>query len=224
MKFSGFIFDFNGVLWWDGNLQNQAWNQYALKLRGHPLNQEEILTQIRGRNNQDALEYLISHSLTKDQANKLTHDKESVYRQLCLNQKENFKLSPGSIKLLNWLKNHSVPITIATASEKTNVDFFYQHLDLNQWFKKNEIVYDNGVRPGKPAPDIYLQAAKNLNLNPENCIVVEDAQSGIAAAHTAGIGYIIALGPPERHPFLSNLPGVNQIITSLADIKPQTLF
>lgn len=224
MKYKGFIFDFNGVLWWDGNLQNQAWNQYALKLRGYPLNPKEILTQIRGRNNQDALEYLIGHSLTKDQANKLAQDKESVYRQLCLDQGNNFKLSPGAIELLDWLKNHSVPTTIATASEKTNVDFFRKHLNLDKWFEPEKIVYDDGTHPGKPAPDIYLLAAKNIGVTPQNCVVVEDAKSGIAAAYTAHIRYIIALGSPEKHQLLSSLPGVNKVITSLIEIYPQTLF
>ena len=65
--------------------------------------------------------------------------------------------------------------TIATASERTNVDFFVTHLNLEQWFSTAKLVFDDGVRPSKPVPDIYMDAAEALDLRPTDCIVVEDA-------------------------------------------------
>ncbi len=87
-----------------------------------------------------------------------------------------------------------------------------------------KIVYDNGHRPGKPAPDIYLEAANRLELKPSQCVVVEDSQSGIEAAQAAGIGCIIALGPADTHDRLSKLKGVNEIVESLREIPRELLF
>ena len=85
--------------------------------------------------------------------------------------------------------HNNIPRTIATSSEITNVQFFIQHLSLHRWFDVTKIVYDDGVRPGKPAPDMYLAAARNIGIAAGECMVVEDAISGLQAAHAAGIGW-----------------------------------
>ena len=76
---------------------------------------------IHGRNNQHCLEYVFNRRLSSPEV--------SHYRQLCLDQKDNFKLSPGAINLLEFLTTNNILRTIATASEKSNVDFFRQHLN-----------------------------------------------------------------------------------------------
>lgn len=217
MKFDGIIFDFNGVLWWDSHLQEHAWQQFSEMVRGKPLSPEEMKVHVHGRTNQHSLEYLTSHSVQGHTLTRLTQQKESIYRALCLEQGEGFKLSPGAINLLNFLVRREIPHTIATASEKTNLDFFVNHLQLDRWFDLKQIVYDDGRRPGKPAPDIYLEAANRLELEPTQCIVVEDSHSGIEAAYQAGIGQIVALGPENSHPVLSKLKGVNMIVKNLEE-------
>ena len=114
--------------------------------------------------------------------------------------------------------------TIATASERTNLDFFVQHLGLDRWFEVDRIVYDDGSRPGKPAPGVYLQAASNLGLQPAQCVVVEDSRSGLQAAHAAGIGYIVALGPIGMPKSLARLEGVSAVIESLRQMPREALF
>ena len=76
-------------------------------------------------------------------------------------------------------------------SDKTNVDFYFETFNLANWFEYDKFVYADGIIPSKPAPDIYEIAAKNLNLAPQDCIVVEDAISGINSARDAKIGKII---------------------------------
>ena len=147
-----------------------------------------------------------------------------IYRELCLELDSNFQLSPGAIELLNALVRHNIPHTIATASAKNNLDFFVEHLNLERWFEIKKIVYNNGEITGKPAPDLYLEAAKLLNLSPGACVVVEDSNSGIQAAHAAGVGCLIALGPAESHSNLERLPGVDQVIAHLGQIPYQDLF
>ena len=224
MIFQGLIFDFNGVLWWDSHLQERAWRQFSQKVRGTPFSQQEMAIHVHGRNNQHSLEYLVGRPIKAGELDQLTQDKETIYRRLCLEQGEGFKLSPGAIELLDFLAANHILHTIATASEKTNLDFFVKHLDLARWFNLEQIVYDDGARPGKPAPDIYLQAAHNLAVAPAHCVVVEDSRSGIQAAYAAGIGHIIALGPSQGHAQLTCLEGVDKVVENLAQISREELF
>ncbi len=179
---------------------------------------------VHGRNNQHTLGYLMRRALEGEELDQLTQQKEAIYRQLCLDQGGDFQLSPGAVELLDFLASNDIPRTIATASGRMNLEFFAQHLDLSHWFKIEQIVYDDGTRPGKPAPDIYLQAARNLGLTPAHCVVVEDSRSGIQAAHAAGIGHIIALGPLHTHPVLAQLEGVRGVVENLGQVPREQLF
>jgi beta-phosphoglucomutase-like phosphatase (HAD superfamily) len=224
MRLHGIIFDFNGVLWWDGPLQVAAWRQFSKAVRGDPFSADEIRVHVHGRTNRHTLEYLTGRPVTGDELRRLIQEKEALYRQHCLDQGAAFALSPGAIDLLTYLVAHEIPHTIATASEKTNLDFFVEHLQLDVWFDLTQIVYDDGHRPGKPAPDIYLEAAARLALAPSRCLVVEDSEAGIAAAHAAGIGRVVALGPVEAHPRLRQCEGVDDVVESLREIPAARWF
>ena len=102
--------------------------------------------------------------------------------------------------------------------------FFVEHLHLDKWFEVGRIVYDDGIRPGKPAPDSYLQAASNLGQLPSQCVVVEDSRSGIKAAHAAGVGHVVALGPVSTHRQLRLLEGVDCVIENLRQLPKAQLF
>ena len=224
MRFQGIIFDFNGVLLWGGHLQERAWRGFSEEIRGVPFSQEEMALHVHGRDNQHTLGYLMGRALEEEELNQLIQQKEALYQQLCLDQGGDFRLSPGAVELLGFLVANRIPHTIATASGTINLEFFVQHLDLSRWFKIEQIAYDDGARPGKPAPDTYLQAASNLGLTPADCVVVEDSRSGIQAAHAAGIGHIIALGPRRTHPVLAQLEGVNSVVENLGQIPREQLF
>ncbi len=222
--YKGIIFDFNGVLLWDAEQQETAWKEYSKILRGYELTDEEIKHKVHGIKNRLILEYLLERNLSADEVLRMTKEKEDIYRNLCLNQKDKFVLSPGAIRLFEFLKNNKISFTIATASEESNVDFFIEHLQLNKWFEKSLIVFDDGSHHGKPHPDIYQLASKKIQLNPGECIVIEDAIAGIESARKAGIGFITALGPKKRHKELCKLEGVNLVIEKLSDLPVEKLF
>lgn len=87
----------------------------------------------------------------------------------------------------------NIPHTIATGSEKTNVDFFIKIFHLDKWFDVDKIVYDDYKIAGKPDPAIYLKALDILNLDPAQTLVFEDSYSGIRAANSAHIGRLVAI-------------------------------
>ena len=102
---------------------------------------------------------------------------------------------------------------------KSNVDFYIKEFNLEKWFDIDKIVYSDGTIKGKPAPDIYEIAAGKLGLKPQECVVVEDAVSGIEAARAAGIGKIVAIASMESPDLYKDIPAVSLIIKDFKDFR-----
>lgn len=208
----GIIFDFNGTLYWDSALHYQAWREFSKILRGYEFTDEEMRDKMFGHTNEDIIEYAIGKKPDKAMVEKYAKEKESLYRKRCLLDPENFKLAPGAIEFLDYLKENNIPRTIATMSEWDNVEFYIKEFELAKWFDIDKIVYSNGKIPGKPAPDIFMIAAEKIGLNPCDCVVVEDAIAGIKSAESAGIGKIIAIASMEPVEFYKQINAVEKII------------
>ncbi len=212
MTYKGIIFDFNGTLYWDSAKHKQAWKEFSKIIRGTEFSDEEMVHHMFGRTNEEIIEYAIGRKPAPEMVEKYGQEKEALYRQRALNDSENFHLAKGAVEFLDFLKKREIPRTIATMSDKVNVDFYFENFDLAKWFDIDKVVYADGIVPSKPAPDIYQIAAKNLGLEPKECIVVEDAISGIKSASSAGIGKIIAICSEEPYEFYLNMPEVSEII------------
>lgn len=218
-QYKGIIFDFNGTLYWDSPKHKEAWVEFSRRLRGTPFSDEEMLKYMFGRTNEEIIKYAIGKQPTPEMVKKLAFEKEEVYRNMCLKDKDNFHLADGVVEFLDFLKENNIPRTIATMSEKDNVDFYIKHFHLANWFDLDKIVYSDGTIPGKPAPDIYEIAAKNIGLKPKECIVVEDAISGIESARAAKIGKIIAICSEESPELYKSIPAVSEIINSFREFN-----
>ncbi len=214
----GIIFDFNGTLFFDSHMHYEAWRIYSKKLRGYEFTDDEMRENMFGRTNADIIEYAIGEKPTSELVLKYAKEKEAMYRQMCYQDKEHFVLAPNAEKFLDFLKEKNIPMTIATMSEWDNVAFYIKEFQLAKWFDLDKIVYSNGKIAGKPASDIYEIAASNLNLAPKDCIVVEDALSGIEAAQKAGIGKIIAIASVESDSLYTSIPCVSQVIHNYDEI------
>ncbi len=221
--YKGIIFDFNGTLFWDSKKHLEAWREYSKKLRGTPFTDEEMRNYMFGRTNEDIIKYLIGKQPDKELVKKCQDEKEAIYREMCANDKENFKLAKGAVEFLDYLYENKIPHTIATMSEGVNVNFFIKGFGLDRWFDVEKIVYDDGKIKGKPEPDIYILAAQKLGLSPADCIVVEDALSGIEAAKRAGIGKIIAIESMETRELYETVPAVTGIISDFDDFDKNLL-
>lgn len=181
------IFDFNGTLFWDTELHNRAWDIF-LKGKGKFMSDKEKERSLHGKNNRDIMQYIFPVIATEE-IEQLVIEKESIYQRLV--KDGNFTLAPGLTELLDFLKENKVLYTIATASGKFNVDFYFSHLKIGDYFDIREVIYDNGKIKGKPSPDMYVQAMATLHAKPENTIVFEDSYMGIEAAERAGASQII---------------------------------
>lgn len=216
--YKGIIFDFNGTLFFDSEKHLEAWREFSKRVRPYAFTDDEMREYMFGRTNEDIIAYLIGRKPEPELVEKLGKEKEAVYREMCKKDYKNTVLAPGAIEFLDYLKENNIPMTIATMSEKDNVDFYIEEFQLERWFDIDKIVYADGTLPGKPAPDIYIKASKILNLDPKECIVVEDAVSGIESARGAGIGKIIAIASMESIEIYKNIPAVSQIIKNFDEI------
>ena len=224
MKYKGIIFDFNGVLLWDVAWHKEVWKTHGEKLRGAPLTEEELTHKVMHHVNKEGFEFILGKEISKWESDKLTAEKEQEYRKLALTKGEEFALSPGSVALLEKLILHNIPRTIATASEVTNVDFFFKQLHLAKWFNRKLVVFDDGKLPGKPHPAMYLKAAQNLGLPPEECIAIDDSVTGLISASAAGIGKVIALGNPETYTTLLLEKKITKVISDFREFSLQEFW
>lgn len=208
----GIIFDFNGTLYWDSQLHYDAWREYSKLLRGVEFTDEEMRDNMFGHTNEDIIEYAIGKKPSKEMVEKYGKEKEALYRKRCLMDRDAFKLAPGAIEFLDYLKENDIPRTIATMSEWDNVEFYIKEFQLEKWFDIDKIVYSDGTIPGKPAPDIFEIAASKIKLSPKDCVVIEDAIAGIKSAQGAGIGKIIAIASLEPIEFYKKIENIDGII------------
>ena len=219
----GIIFDFNGTLYWDSQLHYDAWREYSKMLRGYEFTDEEMRDKMFGHTNEDIIEYAIGKKPSKEMVEKYGKEKEALYRKRCLLKPEEFRLAPGAVEFLDYLKENNIPRTIATMSEWDNVEFYVKEFQLEKWFDLDKIVYSDGTIPGKPAPDIFLIAAEKIGLNPSDCVVIEDAIAGIKSAQSAGIGKIIAIASLEPVEFYEKIDCVEQIIKNFDEFDRNLL-
>lgn len=189
----GIIFDFNGTMVFDGHLHEKAWVELIHKYND-TVSAEEIIDYIHGRTNVMVLRHFIK-DLNDEEVERLSIEKEEEYQRLV--RLEELWYVDGTEELLDHLKTMEVPFTIATASPKINVDFYFEYFQLGRWFHPDKIIYDDGTFPGKPDPTIYQMAAASLGLDPKDCIVIEDALAGIESANRAGVGQVFVMTHAE---------------------------
>lgn len=188
MNKGGVIFDFNGTLFWDSEYQETSWDKY-LEKHNIELTAQQKREYIHGRNGKDTFEILFSRKMENDEVERRTEEKEVIYRNECLKHK--MELAPGAISLLEHLKSEGIPMAIATAAGKSNVDFFIEKFNLLRYFDEKHIIYNDGTVRGKPHPDLFEKAAEALNVDKEKSIIFEDSSSGIQAALRAKAAAVV---------------------------------
>ena len=222
--YKGIIFDFNGTLFFDSEKHLEAWREFSKRVRPYAFTDEEMREYMFGRTNKDILKYLLGREPEPELVEKLAKEKEAVYRDMCRQDVQNTILAPGAERFLDFLKENNIPRAIATMSEIDNVKFYIEAFNLKKWFDLDKIIYSDGTLPGKPAPDIYIRASESLNLSPKDCIVIEDAISGLESAKRAKIGKIIAMASMESTELYKQIPYVSQIIKNFDEIERDLFF
>lgn len=202
----GMLFDFNGTLFYDSDKHISAVQKF-FSLKGLPVpSEEDVVLKMFGKTNRNIFKEYYRDDATEEELDAYGKEKEALYRESCLSSPETFHLLDGVYEMLDYLKENGIPYNLATGSPIDNLEFYFEYMDLWKWFSMDRVVYDDGSIRGKPAPDMYIEAARRIGLMPQECIVFEDSASGIKAARAAGVGAVYAVVADELSlPFSEDL-------------------
>src|SRR5262245_23781636 len=168
------------------HLHAEAFAVFAQRHGLPPLTNEDR-ARLDGRRNSEIFPILFNRDVPREEWTAYEHEKESLYRELSRG-----RLSPlsGLHDLIERLKVERIPMALATSAPKANVVHTLAELELAAEFPV--IVRGDEVARGKPAPDVFIEAARRLGVKPADCLVFEDAPMGIEAAQAAGM-QVVAL-------------------------------
>jgi beta-phosphoglucomutase family hydrolase len=190
------IFDMDGTLVDNMGIHLDIWVGFLAE-RGVRVTQQEFHRQTSGQRNPEIMRQFIDPNLTDTQVLDLQEEKESLYRQL---HAEHMEPMPGSIEFFETAKAHGLKLAVATSAYRPNVDFTLDGLGIRPYFQA--VISAEDVVNGKPHPDPFLLVAQKLGVAPEQCLVFEDAESGVEAARRAGmrVFFITSTTKPENIP------------------------
>ncbi len=201
------LFDLDGVVVFTDKYHYLGWKKLADE-NGWDFN-EKINHSCRGIPRLASLQVILDHNnidLPEEEKEKLANIKNEYYKEL-IKQINDDDLYPGIIDLLEKLRTEGVRLSICSSSK--NAMTVLDALDLTKYF--DAVVGGNDIENPKPAPEIFLKGAKLLNMHPAHCIVFEDAESGVEAAHAAKMK-CIGVGTPKL------LPNAHEHITDYSEI------
>lgn len=214
-----YIFDFNGTMVMDSYMHETAWRHYAGELCHREVSEEEFIKYIHGKTSAKILEHFLGvEALSKEDIVRYSEEKEAYYRKLCIENQERFHLTDGLEAFLDKAVSQGIPMTIATAANLANVEFYFEYFGLEKWFDRKKVVYDDTTLKGKPDPDIYLRAMSRLSAKPEDCVVFEDAVSGVVSAHAAGAGKIVAVYGDSNRKLLEEMDFADLFVRDFVEL------
>ena len=187
-----------------------AWHE-ALTAAGHQFDKGYLVATF-GQRNDRILRNLLGPDVPGAEIERISDEKEARYRALV--RKRGLDLLPGAELWLKRLRAAGWRQALATSAPRANVEAALEVLGLAEYF--GAVVAAEDVQRGKPDPQVFLMAAERVNVAPYRCVVVEDAEAGVAGARSAGMR---SIGVGAKHASL----GANLAVSSLDDL-PEDVF
>ena len=176
------IFDLDGVITNTVYFHYLSWQRLADE-EGIPFDKVTHDREMLGLNREDALCYLLGdRQISLERQQLLLRRKNTYYLEL-IDKLNAENILPGIGNLLVELRTENIKIALGSSSK--NAKLVLQRLGIINFF--NFIADGHSVPDLKPAPDVFLYAAKALRIQPANCLVIEDAPAGVAAGLMAGM-------------------------------------
>jgi HAD superfamily hydrolase (TIGR01509 family) len=141
---------------------------------------------------------------------------EQVLQRMLSAYRKELPLLPGAAQAVERLAGRW-PLGLASSSNREVIDLVLARSGLDRHFRVS--VSSEEVARGKPAPDVYLEAARRLEVVPADCVAIEDSENGIRSAHAAGMR-VIALPNSEFPPAAQAVALADRAIGSLAELTP----
>ncbi|AKJ63594.1 HAD family hydrolase [Kiritimatiella glycovorans] len=187
------VFDVDGTMVDNAAYHEAAWIELGRR-HGVPITAEYYRHHMHSRSNEVLVPQLFPERTSREAIDAVVEEKEALYREL---YRPHVAPLPGLLDLIADLAREDVPVMAVTNSPPANAAFVLQALEIEETFR-GCLDYTR-VPEGKPAPDLYLEAARRLELPPGQCVAFEDSVSGFRSAEAAGVPYVAVTGAANPH-------------------------
>lgn len=205
------LFDLNGTMIDDMDYHNKAWYQILNDDLNANISYEEVKKQMYGKNDELLKRVFGDDYFTQEQLDEISIKKEKIYQ---LGYAQDLSLIAGLGQFLINAEKSGMLMAIGSAAIPFNIDFVLDGLNIRSYFKA--IVSANDVETSKPNPETFLKGAEALGVQPEDCLVLEDATKGVEAALRANMKCIVLSTAHNAEEFL-NYPNVLKVVSDYTD-------
>lgn len=215
----GVLFDLDGVLIDSHDQHEQSWFMLADEI-SQPLSKEQFKESFGMRNEMcipDVFGWAKRDEVEKIQ--QLGDRKEELYRELLASS--GLKPLPGVMELVADLKESGIPFSLGSSTSRKNIEVCFRTTGLDAYFLSHYTGAED-VSRGKPAPDVFLEAARKIDCEPTDCIVIEDAHVGIEAAKAGGMKAVAVTTTHPRSSFEELSPELT--VDSLEELDAERIL
>jgi len=209
------IFDMDGLMVDSEPIHQQAFDQVFQKYGKHFTAEDNIRLYL-GKTDMDCAYDMVTRYHLPITAEELFDQKQVITRQLL----SKISPRPGLMDLLNNLKRAGMKMAIASSSELVTIKIIVNALDVNDFF--DALFSAEHVKNSKPAPDVYLLAAKEIGVDPDDCLILEDSPIGVQSAVSAGMKvYAIPGEETKNGDFTRATKRLNNLSEVFEELKEQ---
>jgi len=207
------IFDMDGVLVDTEPIQERVWETFFAG-QGISVKKDDV-PKMKGLRAIDVIKLFMPH-VGEDLINGLVDKRRAIYRKM-LHDNPPSKIK-GVTEFVQSLKELKLKIAVATSAVKEIADMLIDSAQLKQYM--DIVISGEAVVSGKPDPEIYIKTAQRLGVDPKECLVFEDAISGVKAAQAAGMKVAVLLTSHHKEDF----PSAKLFFNDFTQINPAELL
>jgi HAD superfamily hydrolase (TIGR01509 family) len=208
------IFDLDGVLLDSEEVWDAVREAYVRERGGRY--DADVQRAMMGMSSVEWPRYLHDSAGVPDEPEEIN---DEVVRRMLAAYRDHLPLVPGAAEAVRRLADR-FPLALASSSNRPLIDASLELAGLTPFFRVT--VSSEEVPRGKPAPDVYLEAALRLGVAPESCVAIEDSHAGIRSAHAAGMR-VVAIPNPTYPPDDEALAHADVVLGSLAELTPEVV-
>ena len=201
------LWDMDGVIADTADYHYSAWRD-VFGARGVTFSKSDFMRHF-GQRHDTIIKFALGDALTFEEIEAIAEKKQLLYRERV---SKNVVPLPGAIELIELLNKNKIKTAIATSAVPKNIDVILKGLGIQDSFQT--IAFGMEVTEGKPSPQIFQLAATRLSVRPADCVVIEDAIAGVAAAKRAGMKCVAVT---NSHPGMS-LKNADLVVDTLENV------
>lgn len=210
-SFDAIVFDMDGVIFDSERISWMNWEKAGREFKIEGI--AETVKECTGRSYKDTLDILHDNYGPDFPAQKFRNRISELYWEYVKNNGLPFK--KGALECLEYLRIKGYRLALASSTRSESVERELRRGGIRHYFE--HVVAGDMVKKSKPDPEIYLKACSLMNVQPENCLAVEDSPNGIASAWKAGMKCLMVVD--QIQPSDTELSRIIRLCSSLEELK-----